>query len=167
MKSKEIEILFLTWIEKLNGELQLFLFDDLAKLNGKLKLPRCMIKTISSSVVGKYTNEKKEVGNYIRHFQTSINKNLVTISITGSKEEEAAKIRDFFNNNLTMFWKKKMEKLDITVESVSELRSLSDSTTSDTIERYVFDIIVRSPEETYTDIEIIKEVEFAIKQKKE
>ena len=43
------------------------------------------------------------------------------------------------------------------------MKDITDYTTSDLLERYVFDVVVRTSKELTTEIEIIKQVDFEIK----
>ena len=72
-------------------------------------------------------------------------------------------IRDYFTNIEAINWWIKLNGLNLVIEEVGELKDITDYTASDLLERYVFDLTVRTSKELRTEIEIIKDVDFEIK----
>ena len=143
MNNIDLEILFLDKIKELNNKFQVIPFEHLSKVNGQLKLPRVIARTI-----------------------TNINKHIISFSFTLSKKDssiDVAIIRDYFTNIEAINWWIKLNGLNLVIEEVRELKDITDYSASDLLERYVFDVIVRTSKELTTEIEIIKDVDFEIK----
>lgn len=166
MNNIDLEILFLDKIKELNNKFQVIPFEHLSKVNGQLKLPRVIARTISNSVIHRYTNEREDSQKYGVFKQTNINKHIISFSFTLSKKDsfiDVAVIRDYFTNIEAINWWIKLNELNLVIEEVGELRDITDYSASDLLERYVFDLTVRTSKELRTEIEIIKDVDFEIK----
>lgn len=163
MENKALEILFLEKMVEMNSGLQVIPFEDLKNVNGRLKLPRCIARTLSNHVIHRYDSQRSNKDDVVAFHQTNINRHLISFSFVGLKFEEVAKIRNFFSNIVSVQWWKICGGYDFVLEQVGELKNITDHTTSDTLERYVMDIVVRTKTKTKTEIEIIKKVEFEIK----
>ena len=166
MNNIDLEILFLEKIKQLNNKFQVIPFEHLSKVNGQLKLPRVIARTISNNVIHKYTNEREDTQKYGVFKQTNINKHIISFSFTLSKKDsfiDVAIIRDYFTNIEAINWWIKLNGLNLIIEEVGELKDITDYTASDLLERYVFNVIVRTSKELRTEIEIIKDVDFEIK----
>lgn len=163
MGNRELEVILLSKVEEINNAFQIVPFEDLKLVNGKLKVPRCVARTLSNRVIHKYDSQKEEKEKVVAFYQTNINHHLVSLSFIGAKFEEVAKIRDFFSNRVSVQWWKLRNNLDIVIEEVGDLKNITDHNSSDTMERYVMDITIRTKTKLETEIEIIKKVEFDIK----
>lgn len=166
MSNLDLEILFLDKIKELNNKFQVIPFEHLSKVNGQLKLPRVLARTLSNKVVHRYTNQREDTQKYGVFKQTNINKHIISFSITLSKKDnftDVAIIRDYFTNIEAINWWIKLNGLNVVVEEVSELKEITDYTASDLLERYVFDVVVRTSSVLETNIEIIKKVDFDLK----
>ena len=166
MNNIDLEILFLEKIKQLNNKFQVIPFEHLSKVNGQLKLPRVIARTISNNVIHRYTNEREDTQKYGVFKQTNINKHIISFSFTLSKKDsfiDVAIIRDYFTNIEAINWWIKLNSLNLIIEEVGELKDITDYTASDLLERYVFNVIVRTSKELRTEIEIIKDVDFEIK----
>ena len=151
MNNLELEILLLEKINQLNEKFQTVPFEHLSKVNGQLKLPRVLARTISNQVIHRYTND--------------INKHIISFSFTLSKKDsfiDVAIIRDYFTNIEAVNWWIKLNGLNLVIEEVGEIKDITDYSASDLLERYVFDLTVRTSKELRTEIEIIKDVKFNI-----
>jgi hypothetical protein len=165
MNNIDLEILFLDKIKELNNKFQVIPFEHLSKVNGQLKLPRVIARTISNNVIRRYTNEREDTKKYGVFKQTNINKHIISFSFTLSKKDsfiDVAVIRDYFTNIEAINWWIKLNGLNLVIEEVGELKDITDYTASDLLERYVFDVTVRTSKELRTEIEIIKDVKFDI-----
>ena len=143
MNNIDLEILFLDKIKELNNKFQVIPFEHLSKVNGQLKLPRVIARTISNNVI-----------------------HIISFSFTLNKKDsyaDVAIVRDYFTNIEAINWWIKLNGLNLVIEEVGELKDITDYTASDLLERYVFDIVVRTSKELRTEIEIIKDVDFEIK----
>lgn len=166
MNNIDLEILFLDKIKELNNKFQVIPFEHLSKVNGQLKLPRVLARTISNNVIHRYTNEREDTQKYGVFKQTNINKHIISFSFTLSKKDsfvDVAVIRDYFTNIEAVNWWIKLNRLNLVIEEVGELKDITDYSASDLLERYVFDLTVRTSKELRTEIEIIKDVDFEIK----
>lgn len=166
MNNIDLEILFLDKIKELNNKFQVIPFEHLSKVNGQLKLPRVIARTISNNVIHRYTNEREDTKKYGVFKQTNINKHIISFSFTLSKKDsfiDVAIIRDYFTNIEAVNWWIKLNKLNLVIEEVGELKDITDYSASDLFERYVFDLTVRTSKELRTEIEIIKDVDFEIR----
>lgn len=166
MNNIDLEILFLDKIKELNNKFQVIPFEHLSKVNGQLKLPRVIARTISNNVIHRYTNEREDTKKYGVFKQTNINKHIISFSFTLSKKDsfiDVAIIRDYFTNIEAVNWWIKLNKLNLVIEEVGELKDITDYSASDLLERYVFDLTVRTSKELRTEIEIIKDVDFEIR----
>lgn len=166
MNNIDLEILFLDKIKELNNKFQVIPFEHLSKVNGQLKLPRVLARTISNNVIHRYTNDREDTEKYGVFKQTNINKHIISFSFTLSKKDsfiDVAIIRDYFTNIEAVNWWIKLNKLNLVIEEVEELKDITDYSASDLLERYVFDVTVRTSKELRTEIEIIKDVDFEIK----
>lgn len=166
MNNIDLEILFLDKIKELNNKFQVILFEHLSKVNGQLKLPRVLARTISNQVIHRYTNDREDTQKYGVFKQTNINKHIISFSFTLSKKDsfiDVAIIRDYFTNIEAVNWWIKLNGLNLVIEEVGELKDITDYSASDLLERYVFDVTVRTSKELRTEIEIIKDVDFEIK----
>lgn len=166
MNNIDLEILFLDKIKELNNKFQVIPFEHLSKVNGQLKLPRVLARTISNNVIHRYTNEREDTEKYGVFKQTNINKHIISFSFTLSKKDsfvDVAVIRDYFTNIEAINWWIKLNRLNLVIEEVGELKDIIDYSASDLLERYVFDLTVRTSKELRTEIEIIKDVDFEIK----
>ena len=61
-------------------------FEHLSKVNGQLKLPRVLARTISNQVIHRYTMIEKTLRNTEFFKQTNINKHIISFSFTLSKK---------------------------------------------------------------------------------
>ena len=166
MNNIDLEILFLDKIKELNNKFQVIPFEHLSKVNGQLKLPRVIARTISNNVIHRYTNEREDTQKYGVFKQTNINKHIISFSFTLNKKDsyaDVAIIRDYFTNIEAINWWIKLNGLKFVIEEVGELKDITDYTASDLLERYVFDVVVRTSNKLTTEIEIIKQVDFEIK----
>lgn len=166
MNNIDLEILFLEKIKELNNKFQVIPFEHLSKVNGQLKLPRVIARTISNNVIHRYTNDREDTQKYGVFKQTNINKHIISFSFTLSKKDsfiDVAIIRDYFTNIEAVNWWIKLNGLNLVIEEVGELKDITDYSSSDLLERYVFDLTVRTSKELRTGIEIIKQVDFEIK----
>jgi len=166
MDNIDLEILFLDKIKELNNKFQVIPFEHLSKVNGQLKLPRVLARTISNQVIHRYTNDREDTEKYGVFKQTNINKHIISFSFTLSKKDsfvDVAVIRDYFTNIEAINWWIKLNRLNLVIEEVGELKDITDYSASDLLERYVFDLTVRTSKELRTEIEIIKDVDFEIK----
>lgn len=166
MNNIDLEILFLDKIKELNNKFQVIPFEHLSKVNGQLKLPRVLARTISNQVIHRYTNDREDTEKYGVFKQTNINKHIISFSFTLSKKDvfvDVSVIRDYFTNIEAINWWIKLNGLNLVIEEVGELKDITDYTASDLLERYVFDLTVRTSKELRTEIEIIKDVDFEIK----
>ncbi len=163
MENRELEVLFLDKIKELDNKYQVVLFEDLSKVNGKLKIPRVVCRTISNRVIHRYDSQREDKDKVAVFYQTNINKHMISFSFVGRPFQEVAKIRNFFTNIVAVQWWKMRNKLDFVIEEVGELKNITENTSNDTIERYVMDITVRTKTKIQTEIEIIKKVEFDVK----
>mgnify|MGYP000906575454 FL=1 len=166
MNNIDLEILFLDKIKQLNNKFQVIPFEHLSKVNGQLKLPRVLARTISNQVIHRYTNDREDTEKYGVFKQTNINKHIISFSFTLSKKDvfvDVSVIRDYFTNIEAINWWIKLNGLNLVIEEVGELKDITDYTASDLLERYVFDLTVRTSKELRTEIEIIKDVDFEIK----
>lgn len=166
MNNIDLEILFLDKIKELNNKFQVIPFEHLSKVNGQLKLPRVLARTISNNVIHRYTNDREDTQKYGVFKQTNINKHIISFSFTLSKKDsfiDVAVIRDYFTNIEAINWWIKLNRLNLVIEEVGELKDITDYSASDLLERYVFDLTVRTSKELRTEIEIIKQVDFEIK----
>ena len=166
MNNIDLEILFLDKIKELNNKFQVIPFEHLSKVNGQLKLPRVIARTIFNNVIHRYTNERENTQKYGVFKQTNINKHIISFSFTLSKKDsfvDVAVIRDYFTNIEAINWWIKLNGLNLVIEEVGELKDITDYSASDLLERYVFDLTVRTSKELRTEIEIIKDVDFEIK----
>lgn len=166
MNNIDLEILFLEKIKELNNKFQVIPFEHLSKVNGQLKLPRVIARTIFNNVIHRYTNDREDTQKYGVFKQTNINKHIISFSFTLSKKDsfiDVAVIRDYFTNIEAVNWWIKLNGLNLVIEEVGELKDITDYSSSDLLERYVFDVVVRTSKELRTEIEIIKDVDFEIK----
>ena len=166
MNNIDLEILFLDKIKELNNKFQVIPFEHLSKVNGQLKLPRVLARTISNNVIHRYTNDREDTQKYGVFKQMNINKHIISFSFTLSKKDsfiDVAVIRDYFTNIEAINWWIKLNGLNLVIEEVGELKDITDYSASDLLERYVFDVTVRTSKELRTEIEIIKDVDFEIK----
>ena len=166
MNNIDLEILFLDKIKELNNKFQVIPFEHLSKVNGQLKLPRVLARTISNNVIHRYTNDREDTQKYGVFKQMNINKHIISFSFTLSKKDsfiDVAVIRDYFTNIEAINWWIKLNGLNLVIEEVGELKDITDYSASDLLERYVFDLTVRTSKELRTEIEIIKQVDFEIK----
>lgn len=166
MNNIDLEILFLDKIKQLNNKFQVIPFEHLSKVNGQLKLPRVLARTISNQVIHRYTNDREDTQKYGVFKQTNINKHIISFSFTLSKKDsfvDVAIVRDYFTNIEAINWWIKLNGLNLVIEEVGDLKDITDYSASDLLERYVFDITVRTSKELRTEIEIIKQVDFEIK----
>lgn len=166
MNNIDLEILFLDKIKELNNKFQVIPFEHLSKVNGQLKLPRVIARTISNNVIHRYTNDREDTQKYGVFKQMNINKHIISFSFTLSKKDsfiDVAVIRDYFTNIEAINWWIKLNGLNLVIEEVGELKDITDYSASDLLERYVFDLTVRTSKELRTEIEIIKDVDFEIK----
>lgn len=166
MNNIDLEILFLDKIKELNNKFQVIPFEHLSKVNGQLKLPRVLARTISNQVIHRYTNDREDTEKYGVFKQTNINKHIISFSFTLSKKDsfiDVAVIRDYFTNIEAINWWIKLNRLNLVIEEVGELKDITDYSASDLLERYVFDLTARTSKELKTEIEIIKDVDFEIK----
>ena len=166
MNNIDLEILFLDKIKELNNKFQVIPFEHLSKVNGQLKLPRVIARTISNNVIHRYTSQREDTQKYGVFKQTNINKHIISFSFTFSKKDsfiDVAVIRDYFTNIEAINWWIKLNGLNLVIEEVGELKDITDYSASDLLERYVFDLTVRTSNELTTEIEIIKDVDFEIK----
>ena len=166
MDNIDLEILLLDKIKELNNKFQVIPFEYLSKVNGQLKLPRVLARTISNQVIHRYTNDREDTQKYGVFKQTNINKHIISFSFTLSKKDsfiDVAIIRDYFTNIEAINWWIKLNGLNLVIEEVGDLKDITDYSASDLLERYVFDITVRTSKELRTEIEIIKQVDFEIK----
>lgn len=166
MNNIDLEILFLDKIKELNNKFQVIPFEHLSKVNGQLKLPRVIARTISNQVIHRYTNDREDTEKYGVFKQTNINKHIISFSFTLSKKDsfiDVAVIRDYFTNIEAINWWIKLNGLNLVIEEVEELKDITDYSASDLLERYVFDLTVRTSKELRTKIKIIKDVDFEIK----
>ncbi|WP_314346904.1 LIC_12616 family protein [Fusobacterium massiliense] len=167
MNNIDLEILFLDKIKELNNKFQVIPFEHLSKVNGQLKLPRVLARTISNNVIHRYTNDREDTEKYGVFKQTNINKHIISFSFTLSKKDsfiDVAIVRDYFTNIEAINWWIKLNDLNLVIEEVGEIKDITDNTASDILERYVFDLVVRSSKELETNIEIIKKVDFKIER---
>ncbi len=167
MNNIDLEILFLDKIKELNNKFQVIPFEHLSKVNGQLKLPRVLARTISNNVIHRYTNDREDTEKYGVFKQTNINKHIISFSFTLSKKDsfiDVAIVRDYFTNIEAINWWIKLNGLNLVIEEVGEIKDITDNTASDILERYVFDLVVRSSKELETNIEIIKKVDFKIER---
>ena len=166
MDNIDLEILLLDKIKELNNKFQVIPFEYLSKVNGQLKLPRVLARTISNQVIHRYTNDREDTQKYGVFKQTNINKHIISFSFTLSKKDsfvDVAIVRDYFTNIEAINWWIKLNGLNLVIEEVGDLKDITDYSASDLLERYVFDITVRTSKELRTEIEIIKQVDFEIK----
>nr|DAS49866.1 MAG TPA: hypothetical protein [Caudoviricetes sp.] len=166
MNNIDLEILFLDKIKELNNKFQVIPFEHLSKVNGQLKLPRVLARTISNQVIHRYTNDREDTEKYGVFKQTNINKHIISFSFTLSKKDgfvDVSVIRDYFTNIEAINWWIKLNGLNLVIEEVGELKDITDYSASDLLERYVFDLTVRTSKELRTEIEIIKDVDFEVK----
>ncbi len=166
MNNIDLEILFLDKIKELNNKFQVIPFEHLSKVNGQLKLPRIIARTISNNVIHRYANDREDTEKYGVFKQTNINKHIISFSFTLSKKDsfvDVVVIRDYFTNIEAINWWIKLNGLNLVIEEVGELKDITDYSASDLLERYVFDVTVRTSKELRTEIEIIKDVDFEIK----
>lgn len=167
MNNIDLEILFLDKIKELNNKFQVIPFEHLSKVNGQLKLPRVLARTISNNVIHRYTNDREDTEKYGVFKQTNINKHIISFSFTLSKKDsfiDVAIVRDYFTNIEAINWWIKLNGLNLVIEEVGEIKDITDNTASDILERYVFDLVVRSSKELETNIKIIKKVDFKIER---
>ena len=167
MDNLELEILLLEKMKELNNKFQIVPFEHLSKANGQLKLPRIISRVISNKATHKYTNERIENDGYTTFKQTNINKYIVSFSFTLGKKDsykDVSIVRDFFTNIESINWWIKLNGLNLVIEEVGEIKDITDNTASDILERYVFDLVIRSSKELETNIEIIKKVDFKIER---
>lgn len=167
MDNLELEILLLEKMKELNNKFQIVPFEHLSKANGQLKLPRVLARTISNNVIHRYTNDREDTEKYGVFKQININKHIISFSFTLSKKDsfiDVAIIRDYFTNIEAVNWWIKLNGLNLVIEEVGEIKDITDNTASDILERYVFDLVVRSSKELETNIEIIKKVDFKIER---
>lgn len=167
MNNIDLEILFLDKIKELNNKFQVIPFEHLSKVNGQLKLPRVLARTISNNVIHRYTNDREDTEKYGVFKQTNINKHIISFSFTLSKKDsfiDVAIVRDYFTNIEAINWWIKLNGLNLVIEEVGEIKDITDNTASDILERYIFDLVVRSSKELETNIEIIKKVDFKIER---
>ncbi|WP_335969175.1 hypothetical protein [Fusobacterium polymorphum] len=165
MNNIDLEILFLDKIKELSNKFQVIPFEHLSKVNGQLKLPRVIARTISNNVIHRYTSQREDTQKYGVFKQTNINKHIISFSFTLSKKDsfiDVAVIRDYFTNIEAINWWIKLNGLKFVIEEVGELKDITDYSASDLLERYVFDLTVRTSKELRTEIEIIKDVKFNI-----
>lgn len=165
MNNLELEILLLEKMKQLNEKFQTVPFEHLSKVNGQLKLPRVLARTISNQIIHRYTNDREDTEKYGVFKQTNINKHIISFSFTLSKKDsfiDVAIIRDYFTNIEAVNWWIKLNGLNLVIEEVGEINDITDYSASDLLERYVFDLTVRTSKELRTEIEIIKDVKFNI-----
>lgn len=166
MNNLELEKIILNKIREINNKFQLIAFEKLNEFNGKLKVPRCLIRTISNQVIHRYTSSRNENDKYGVFRQKNINKHILSLSFTLSSKEsyqDVSIIRDFFSNIEGIYWWIKLNNLPFFIEEVGEIKDISNELASGILERYVFDLVIRSYTDLETDIEIIKKVDFDLK----
>lgn len=159
MESRELEVIFLKKIEKVNNKFQLMPFMDLI-YNPKLTLPRVVSRT-ALVPTGTFMNKKEGVYEEITIYKHNISFTFViddTVSF-----DEILEIHKILKHEVKNNWESQRENKNYVVLEVTNIFDISEIGRDGITRRYMFEVIVTTQESTSIDIGVVKKVEFDLK----
>lgn len=129
-------------------------------------LPRIISRTLNNSIIERY--EKRKDGEKGIYQQIEVHRHTVSFTFTLSKkesEEDVEVIRNHFSHIVgSEWWIDRLGK-ELVIEEITDLIDISEYTKDGYIERYSFDMMVRTLEENVAEIEHIEKVELELQVK--
>ena len=159
MGSRELEVIFLKKIEKVNNKFQLMPFMDLI-YNPKLTLPRVVSRT-ALVPTGTFMNKKEGVYEEITIYKHNISFTFViddTVSF-----DEILEIHKILKHEVKNNWESQRENKNYVVLEVTNIFDISEIGRDGITRRYMFEVIITTQESTSIDIGVVKKVEFDLK----
>ena len=165
MKNRELEVILLKEMQKIRPNFQIKPIVDF-KHSEEKNLPRIVSRTLNNSIVERY--EERKDGDKGIYQQTEVHRHTISFTFTLSKkesEEDVEEIRKHFSHIVGLEWWIDRARKELVIEEITDLIDISEYTKDGYIERYSFDIIVRTLEENIAEIEHIEKVELELKVK--
>lgn len=166
MKSRDVEIFILKKIQDLYPNFTCRVFSDYKYTTKIEPLPRILTKTISNEIVERYQKRSSSTDNKKAVFyQYEVHKQIISLTISLSKTEDEStveEIRKLFTHRIGTDWGIDRSGENIVIEEVTPIIDISLYNNASYLERYTFDVIVRSLEVNTTEINYIETVEFKI-----
>lgn len=165
MKNRELEVILLKEMQKIRLNFQIKPIVDF-KHSEEKNLPRIVSRTLNNSIVERYEERKDEDKGIYQ--QTEVHRHTISFTFTLSKkesEEDVEEIRKHFSHIVGSEWWIDRAGKELVIEEITDLIDISEYTKDDYIERYSFDMMVRTLEENIAEIEHIEKVELELKVK--
>lgn len=159
MGSRELEVIFLKKIDKVNNKFQLMPFVDLI-YNPKLTLPRVVSRT-ALVPAGAFMNKKEGIYEEITIYKHNISFTFViddTVSF-----DEILEIHKILKHEVKNNWESQRENKNYVVLEVTNILDISEIGRDGITRRYLFEVIVTTQESASVNIGVVKKVEFNLK----
>lgn len=166
MKNREIEVFLLKIIKNKYEDFFCMPSTDKKYNYDVNKLPRVTTKVISDEVIEEY-DDFEHGTTKARYIQYDIHRKTIRFIFVLNKEyteEEVNNIKAIFNHKIGMDWMLDRADKDLVIEELTSTIDISENNAANYLERYSFDMIVRTTEKNIAEIEYVNEVQFRVEE---
>lgn len=160
MNKRDVEVDFLEKIQELT-EIQVFCsVDEKYKKPQDIKKERCVSRTLTSTIIEKYTDTREEENNKI-YTQINIYRNSISFTFTGDSKH-IQKAYEFFSHIQGQGWWIGRKGFKYVIEDMTGIMDISSNLPSGYIEKNVIDITVRIQDISECKIPLVKKANFKL-----